>query len=113
MDIATWVSTLLASIGIALSIVQTVRLQNLRRYRDQQLRDIWVKQEALSGMLLGNEEQKYRREACGRKSQDLEHDTTRLIASLSGWRRSDLDRLSNSEEIDKFERADLKRILEK
>lgn len=105
------ISLIITCISVGFSVYQTVTLHKVRTMRDLNLKDVWKKQKDLSGMLIHSDENQYPRSSCGKKSQDLEHDMAKVIASLLKWRYQDLDKLKDKGQIDDFDRNYLRRIL--
>ena len=108
--LVTSVSLAVTILSLMFAVIQTVKLQRLRRIRDNQLRDIWTKQKNLSWMIIGKEDTHSRGSLCS-ISQDIEKDLARLIATLSDWKSSDLDNLMFQGKIDDHDKEYLQRIL--
>ena len=105
------ISLLISCISVGFGVYQTVKLRKVRTMRDLNLKDVWKKQKDLSGMLISCSEEQHSRDSCGKKSQDLEHDIAKIVASLLKWKHQDLDKLKDKGQIDGFDRAYLRRVL--
>jgi len=105
------ISLVISCISVGFGVYQTVNLHKVRTMRDLNLKDVWKKQKDLSGMLIFCSEDKHSRDSCGKKSQDLEHDIAKIVASLLKWKHQDLDKLKDKGQIDNFDRAYLRRVL--
>lgn len=107
-----FLSLAISIISVVVAVIQTFRLRNVKTFRNHQLKDIWRSQKGLSWWLLVSTENDHPRRLCGEKSQEIEHSIARLMASLSGWKRKELDKLQNEGIIDDHDNHYLKRILE-
>ncbi|MFH1059681.1 MAG: hypothetical protein V1797_13520 [Pseudomonadota bacterium] len=111
ISIESIVGYLIGFVGILISVRQTIRLKQLEKFRDTELRKIWKKVKNLSGELLVNKE--LDNKACGKLSQGIEDDVASVIFSLSKWNRNDIEELYVRGQIDDHDRYTLIRLLTK
>ena len=102
------------SLGLAgLATMQSIRLAEVKRMRNIDMKSIWNKQKRLSEKLFHKDESEFSREACGQLSQEIEQDIASFMLKIKKWSASEIQQMVYSKYISEFDQTVLLRLLDK